>query len=63
MSTLKQTKFEKDKSNLILICRGFGIEEKIATMIANAFLLKPQKTDEEQLLFDFGDDLDFNQQT
>jgi hypothetical protein len=60
MSTLKQTKHEKDKEKLISICHGFGIRLEVATEIANIFLEKPKKTDEEQLLFDFGDDLDSN---
>jgi len=60
MSTLKQTKLEKNKEKLISICREYGIRLEVAIMIANSFLDKPKKTDEEQLLFNFGDDLDSN---
>lgn len=60
MSTLKQTKFEQDKERLIWICMQHSVSRHIANMIALAYLVKPKKTDEEQLLFDFGDNLDSN---
>lgn len=60
MSTVKQSKFEKDKEKLIWICVQYGVSKDIATHIALAYLVKPKKTDEEQLLFDFGDNLDSN---
>lgn len=60
MSAPKLTKLEKDKERLISICREYGIRLEIATIIANSFLKKPKRADEEQLLFNFGDDLDSN---
>jgi purine-nucleoside phosphorylase len=60
MSTVKQTKREKDKEELISICVFCGVEKSIAKVIADTFLAFAKKIDEEQLLFDFGDDLDSN---
>jgi hypothetical protein len=56
----KLTKVQKEKEKLIWICVDYGIEKSIANMIADTFFAKAKKTDEEQLLFDFGDDLDSN---